>query len=188
MSELGESSGIFLEDSSELVESTAHTPLGTQETKVGTKPKAKRKSKTISNQVKVSIPKAIKGDGEFVLVEVEDPQMNLGGDTGVVGRFKTEKDTIVLDLKGSVYKGTMVPCHSMMVVSIGADTAKAECILNHYVPAQRTGNIFENETMVSGSLEFDANEIDIDADVNIDTNTTSKTQENIVKGEKVQNE
>jgi len=157
-----------VEDSQASQTSQTETPgvsqsQGSQKTSSQKEPS---KRKAISTEVTLQIPKNVKMDKGFVLVEVSDPSMNLGGDTGVVGRLKSTKDTIVLDLKGSVYEGRIIPCNSMMVVSIGADTAKCEAVVGRYVPAKGIGNIFDAEVM-TGSMAFDANEVDIDADVNV---------------------
>lgn len=91
-----------------------------------------------------------------VLLECEGDALDLSGDVGAVGRLsvlENHEDDFLLDLKGMVYKGTIVPSNTFFVVNIGALEAKVEAIMNDFVQLQPNANIFESETMVEGTLE-----------------------------------
>lgn len=99
-----------------------------------------------------------------VLLECEGDALDVSGDIGVVGRLgvsSNHDNDFLLDLKGVIYKGTIVPSNTFFVVNIGQTEAKVEAIMNDFVQLQPSANIFETETMVEGTLEgfgFDSDE------------------------------
>ncbi|KAL8148496.1 hypothetical protein AgCh_005749 [Apium graveolens] len=59
------------------------------------------------------------------LVECEDESIDLSGDVGAVGRVViTDNQDMLLDLKGTIYKTTIVPSRTFCVVSFGQSEAK----------------------------------------------------------------
>eukprot|EP00250_Pteridium_aquilinum_P035767 c9911_g1_i1 orf=161-1048(+) len=99
-----------------------------------------------------------------VLLECEGDALDVSGDVGAVGRLSvsaSHDDDFLLDLKGVIYKGTIVPSNTFFVVNIGQSEAKVEAIMNDFVQLQPSANVFEAETMVEGTLEgfgFDSDE------------------------------
>ncbi|KAG6513059.1 hypothetical protein ZIOFF_023366 [Zingiber officinale] len=100
------------------------------------------------------------------LVECDGDSIDLRGDVGAVGRIvisngPTGNNELLLDLKGTVYKTTIVPSRTFCVVSIGQSEAKIEAIMNDFIQLEPKSNVFEAETMVEGTLDdfsFDSEE------------------------------
>ncbi|KAI5071395.1 hypothetical protein GOP47_0013646 [Adiantum capillus-veneris] len=98
-----------------------------------------------------------------VLLECEGDDLDVSGDVGAVGRINVSANDndFLLDLKGILYKATIIPSNTFLVVNVGQSEAKVEAIMNDFVQLQPSGNIFETETMVEGTLEgfgFDSDE------------------------------
>lgn len=92
------------------------------------------------------------------LLECEGEALDLSGDVGAVGRLvvsKTPTDDceILLDLKGTIYKTTIVPSHTFCIVNFGQSEAKIEAIMDDFVQLQPHSNVYETETMVEGTLD-----------------------------------
>nr|XP_011470157.1 PREDICTED: DNA-binding protein BIN4 [Fragaria vesca subsp. vesca]XP_011470158.1 PREDICTED: DNA-binding protein BIN4 [Fragaria vesca subsp. vesca]XP_011470160.1 PREDICTED: DNA-binding protein BIN4 [Fragaria vesca subsp. vesca]XP_011470161.1 PREDICTED: DNA-binding protein BIN4 [Fragaria vesca subsp. vesca] len=90
------------------------------------------------------------------LVECEKDSIDLSGDMGAVGRVivsesRSGHSEMCLDLKGTVYKTTIVPSRTFCVVSFGPSEAKIEAIMNDFI--QLKPETYEAETMVEGTLE-----------------------------------
>ncbi|KAF8008275.1 hypothetical protein BT93_K2065 [Corymbia citriodora subsp. variegata] len=102
----------------------------------------------------------------LALVECEGDSIDLSGDMGSVGRVviadtPSGNQDMFLDLKGTIYKTTIVPCRTFCVVSFGQSEAKIEAIMNDFVQLSAQSNISEAETMVEGTLDgfsFDSDE------------------------------
>ncbi|KAK3404139.1 LOW QUALITY PROTEIN: hypothetical protein EUGRSUZ_K00479 [Eucalyptus grandis] len=102
----------------------------------------------------------------IALVECEGDSIDLSGDMGSVGRVvisdtPSGNQDMFLDLKGTIYKTTIVPCRTFCVVSFGQSEAKIEAIMNDFVQLSAQSNISEAETMVEGTLDgfsFDSDE------------------------------
>ncbi|KAH7315735.1 hypothetical protein KP509_21G063000 [Ceratopteris richardii] len=91
-----------------------------------------------------------------VLLECEGDALDVSGDVGAVGRISlsaNHENDFLLDLKGVIYKATIVPSNTFLVVNVGQSEAKVEAIMNDFVQLQPCANIFETETMVEGTLE-----------------------------------
>nr|KJB24061.1 hypothetical protein B456_004G126300 [Gossypium raimondii] len=92
------------------------------------------------------------------LVECEGDSIDLSGDMGAVGRIvvsgsASENHEMFLDLKGTIYKTTIVPCRTFCIVSFGQTEAKIEAIMNDFIQLKPQSNVYEAETMVEGTLE-----------------------------------
>ncbi|XP_060963530.1 DNA-binding protein BIN4-like isoform X1 [Cannabis sativa] len=100
------------------------------------------------------------------LVECEGDSIDLAGDIGAVGRVvisdaASGDPEMYLDLKGTIYKTTIVPSRTFCVVSFGQSEAKIEAIMNDFIQLKPQSNVFESETMVEGTLDgfsFDSDE------------------------------
>ncbi|XP_047976090.1 DNA-binding protein BIN4 [Salvia hispanica] len=100
------------------------------------------------------------------LVECDGDSIDLSGDVGSVGRViiaddSSKKHEMLLDLKGTIYKTTIVPSRTFCVVSFGQSEAKIEAIMNDYIQLKPQSNVYESETMVEGTLDgfsFDSDE------------------------------
>ncbi|KAL6888659.1 hypothetical protein ACP4OV_009685 [Aristida adscensionis] len=100
------------------------------------------------------------------LIECDGDSIDLSGDVGAVGRIvvsnsPTGNQDLLLDLKGTVYKTTIVPSRTFCVVSVGQSEAKIEAIMNDFIQLEPQSNLFEAETMMEGTLDgftFDSDE------------------------------
>ena len=103
-----------------------------------------------------------------MLVEADDPSLDLSGDFGCIGRFgvnsrrgaaasadsaadgaeSAEGGSVKLDLKGRVYDGNIVPCNTLCLVSVDGSRAQVEAVFSDFVQLgapRRT--IFDMETV-----------------------------------------
>ncbi|KAG8058100.1 hypothetical protein GUJ93_ZPchr0002g26701 [Zizania palustris] len=100
------------------------------------------------------------------LIECDGDSIDLSGDIGAVGRIvisngPTGNQDLLLDLKGTIYKSTIVPSRTFCVVSVGQTEAKIESIMNDFIQLEPQSNLFEAETMMEGTLDgftFDSDE------------------------------
>ncbi|XP_062218193.1 DNA-binding protein BIN4 [Phragmites australis] len=100
------------------------------------------------------------------LIECDGDSIDLSGDIGAVGRIvvsngPTGNQDLLLDLKGTIYKTTIVPSRTFCVVSVGQSEAKIEAIMNDFIQLEQQSNLFESETMMEGTLDgftFDSDE------------------------------
>ncbi|RLN08925.1 DNA-binding protein BIN4 isoform X1 [Panicum miliaceum] len=100
------------------------------------------------------------------LIECDGDSIDLSGDIGAVGRIvvsngPTGSQDLLLDLKGTIYKATIVPSRTFCVVSVGQSEAKIEAIMNDFIQLEPQSNLFEAETMMEGTLDgftFDSDE------------------------------
>ncbi|KAG2239410.1 hypothetical protein Bca4012_079312 [Brassica carinata] len=90
-----------------------------------------------------------------VLVECEGDSIDLSGDMGAVGRVVVSDTTedVYLDLKGTIYKSTIVPSRTFCIVNVGQSEAKIEAIMNDFIQLTPQSNVYEAETMMEGTLE-----------------------------------
>ncbi|GLU21364.1 hypothetical protein SLE2022_375090 [Rubroshorea leprosula] len=92
------------------------------------------------------------------LVECEGDSVDLSGDVGAVGRVvipdpSSENREMFFDLKGTIYKTTIVPSRTFCIVSFGQSEAKIEAIMNDFIQLKPQSNVYEAETMVEGTLD-----------------------------------
>ncbi|KAL2638687.1 hypothetical protein AAZV13_06G127400 [Glycine max] len=100
------------------------------------------------------------------LIECQGDSIDLSGDMGAVGRIiisdsPSGDQEMCLDLKGTIYKTSIVPCRTFCVVSFGQSEAKVEAIMNDFIQLKPQSNLYEAETMVEGTLDgffFDSDE------------------------------
>ncbi|KAG2648511.1 hypothetical protein PVAP13_1NG025000 [Panicum virgatum] len=96
--------------------------------------------------------------GNLALIECDGDSIDLSGDIGAVGRIvvsngPTGSQDLLLDLKGMIYKTTIVPSRTFCVVSVGQSEAKIEAIMNDFIQLEPQSNLFEAETMMEGTLD-----------------------------------
>ncbi|XP_019437290.1 PREDICTED: DNA-binding protein BIN4 isoform X2 [Lupinus angustifolius] len=100
------------------------------------------------------------------LIECEGDSIDLSGDMGAVGRIVVSDSPsgdqeMYIDLKGTIYKTSIVPCRTFCVVSFGQSEAKIEAVMNDFIQLKPQSNVYEAETMVEGTwdgLSFDSDE------------------------------
>nr|XP_043632433.1 DNA-binding protein BIN4 isoform X2 [Erigeron canadensis] len=122
-----------------------------------------------------------------VLVECEGESIDLSGDLGTVGRVVMSdslsgNQDMLLDLKGTIYKTTIIPSTTFCVVNFGQSEAKIEAIMNDFLQLKPQSNVYEAETMVEGTLEgfsFDSeDEGDKQNNVQVDENDGAEPHTN----------
>ncbi|KAF7088708.1 hypothetical protein CFC21_091784 [Triticum aestivum] len=120
----------------------------------------KMQDKLADNSVSQRLPLTIadKVQRSKALVECDGDSIDLSGDIGAVGRIvisngPTGNHDLLLDLKGTVYKSTIVPSRTFCVVSVGQTEAKIEAIMNDFIQLEPHSNLFESETMMEGTLD-----------------------------------
>lgn len=106
-----------------------------------------------------------------VLVECEGDSIDLSGDMGAVGRVVVSDTTedVYLDLKGTIYKSTIVPSRTFCIVNVGQSEAKIEAIMNDFIQLTPQSNVYEAETMMEGTLEGFSFESDDESNKNSKT-------------------
>ncbi|WCJ27554.1 double-stranded DNA binding [Euphorbia peplus] len=92
------------------------------------------------------------------LVECDGESIDLSGDVGAVGRVvipnaSSGNHEMFFDLKGTIYRTTIIPSRTFCVVSFGQSEAKIEAIMNDFIQLKAHSNVYEAETMVEGTLE-----------------------------------
>ncbi|CAL0327534.1 unnamed protein product [Lupinus luteus] len=100
------------------------------------------------------------------LIECEGDSIDLSGDMGAVGRIVVSDSPsgdkeMYIDLKGTIYKTSIVPCRTFCIVSFGQSEAKIEAVMNDFIQLKPQSNVYEAETMVEGTwdgLSFDSDE------------------------------
>ncbi|KAH0690043.1 hypothetical protein KY289_017401 [Solanum tuberosum] len=100
------------------------------------------------------------------LVECEGDSVDLSGDVGAVGRIivsdgPSGNHEMLLDLKGTIYKTTILPSRTFCVVSFGPSEAKVEAIMSDFIQLKSQSNVYDAETMIEGTLDgftFDSDE------------------------------
>ncbi|XP_057951388.1 DNA-binding protein BIN4 isoform X8 [Malania oleifera] len=103
------------------------------------------------------------------LTECEGESIDLSGDMGAVGRIvisdgPSKNHEMFLDLKGTIYKTTIVPSRAFCVVSFGQSEAKIEAIMSDFIQLKPQSNVYEAETMVEGTLEGFSFDLDDEVD------------------------
>lgn len=116
------------------------------------------------------------------LVECEGESIDLSGDVGAVGRVVISDNPsgnhdMFLDLKGTIYKTTIVPSRTFCVVSFGQSEAKIEAIMNDFIQLKPQSNVYDAETMVEGTLDGFSFDSEDESD-NLPKATTNQNDQN----------
>jgi len=142
------------------------------------KPSSGPKSKELLSTMPLLLPKSALRSVQTLVLQTEDGGVDISGDVGAIGRLKLPKQEsggaaphIVVDLKGSVYRGQFLPSQSFLVVTASSDSARIEAVVDDVVHLQYTGDALQTEQTVSGSLD-ESSFVDLDADVNQETSSS----------------
>lgn len=139
-------------------------------------PKAKRKRVTGVPSV---VPLCLPGKGKLkmtnLLLQLEDEDLDLSGDTGAVGRFSASKKKVELDLKGVTYAGSVLKCHTLCTVVVNQHDGKAEIkeVFGNFVHLSQTADVRDKEVMAGGSFD-DFEDFGISGDESVDENSRAK--------------
>uniref|UniRef100_A0A0E0JVH4 DNA-binding protein BIN4 n=1 Tax=Oryza punctata TaxID=4537 RepID=A0A0E0JVH4_ORYPU len=110
---------------------------------------------SVSQRLPLIIPDKVQRSK--ALIECDGDSIDLSGDVGAVGRIVISNSPngnqdLLLDLKGTIYKSTIVPSRTFCVI---------ESIMNDFIQLEPQSNLFEAETMMEGTLDgftFDSDE------------------------------
>lgn len=156
--------------------STEELPVPTEDNSS----KIKRRKKEALSSVPLVFGKgATRKRNRNLVVEVPgvEGRLRFGGDVGVIGRVKTTAEgEVVLDVKGSVFKGRILQSvGTLMVATIGSDKARIDAVSDEFLSVEYAANIFDAEKMTRSGVQADGKmeqgdsgdeDYDIDADVN----------------------
>ncbi|KAJ4816111.1 double-stranded DNA binding protein [Rhynchospora pubera] len=143
--------------------------------------KEKTEGSSVSQRLPLVFPEKVQRTK--ALVECDGDSIDLSGDVGAVGRLVISdgpngRDDLLLDLKGTLYKSTIVPSRTFCIVSVGQTEAKIEAIMNDFIQLEPQSNLFEAETMVEGTLEGFLFDSDEEADKATEANRKEKNNGN----------
>lgn len=127
-------------------------------------PEKQREPNLSSSRLPLVLPEKVQRTK--ALVECDGDTIDLSGDVGAVGRIivsdgPSGDHEMLLDLKGTIYKTTILPSRTFCVVSFGPSEAKVEAVMNDFIQLKPQSNVFDAETMVEGTLDgftFDSDE------------------------------
>ena len=113
----------------------------TVEKKTEKKPAAAKKKKKglPSAAVPVMLGSGAAKEGHNTLL-VEVDAVNLGNDTGAIGRLNIKDEKLRLDIKGYEHDASIVPCRSLFVVSVNSEEAKIESVISEYAKISSTSD------------------------------------------------
>jgi len=134
----------------------------------------KRKSAPSSRLPLVLAPKVRR---DMILVEADDPSIDLSGDFGCIGRMHLRKAgkaaaarssseeptgvaevtrTVMVDLKGKLYDGDILPCNSVCLLAIDGSKARVDAVFSDFVKLDAPrDSIFDNEAVQEGEFGTD---------------------------------
>jgi hypothetical protein len=113
------------------------------------------------------------------LVECEGDMIDLSGDVGAVGRVViSDNNDMMLDLKGTIYRTTILPSRTFCVVNFAQSEAKIEAIMNDFIQLKAESNVYDAETMVEGTLEGFSFDSEDEADRLPNKSNTNQTEQN----------
>merc|ERR1719336_3384814 len=81
-----------------------------------------------------------------LILEVEDKNLNVEGDTGVIGRLRATQSKVTIDMASQIWAGPLVETNSIMLVSLEPKQAQIEGILSGVVRCKKLHNIYDFET------------------------------------------
>jgi len=156
------------EDSGEAVQEAAADPASSKKPKAASMEQAgkgKQPKGPPATQLPLLLAPKVKQD--LLLLEAVDPELDLSGDFGCIGRLHVNsggksagpssegRGAVTLDLKGKIYEGDLVPSNgTLCVMSIDGSSAKIESAFTEYVQlsAPRV-SIFDMEQVNVGEMD-----------------------------------
>ena len=139
---------------------------------MASEPKAKRK-KVVG--VPSVVPLTLLGKSKLktsnLLLQLEDPEFDLSGDTGAVGRYSASRKKVELDMKGVTYAGSMVKCHTLCTVLVTDGKAEIKEVFGNFVHLTKTSDVRDKEEIDGDFDNFDDFEISGDESVDEGGNT-----------------
>jgi hypothetical protein len=106
-----------------------------------------------------------------LLLQLEDPEFDLSGDTGAVGRYSASRKKVELDMKGVTYAGSMVKCHTLCTVLVTDGKAEIKEVFGNFVHLTKTSDVRDKEEIDGDFDNFDDFEISGDESVDEGGNT-----------------
>jgi hypothetical protein len=108
-------------------------------------------SKELPSRLPLILGPQLKQD--VCLVQFKSSEIDLSGDSGVVGRMSFhEPSKVCVDLKGLVYRGEVAPTNtSFLVVNMGPTEAKVESVIHNHLQLHYFGNVLHMESRLDDS-------------------------------------
>ena len=124
--------------------------------------KKKTKTKGVPNLVPLSLPPKGKIKTSNLLLQLEDEELDLSGDSGAVGRYNAEKSRVDLDLKGVTYSGKCLKSHTLCTVVVSGGEATIQEVFGNFVHLRQTADVRDKEELSGDFDDFD--DFDISGD------------------------
>lgn len=135
---------------------------------------AKRKKVAgVPSVVPLSLPGKSKLKTGNLLLQLEDPDFDLSGDTGAVGRYNASRKKVELDMKGVTYAGSMVKCHTLCTVLVTDGKAEVKEVFGNFVHLAKTADVRDKEEMEGADFD-DFDDFEISGDESVDEAGSTK--------------
>ena len=88
-----------------------------------------------------------------MLLQIDNPELDLSGDTGAVGRFNAKRRSVHLDLKGVTYGGSLVKSHTLCTVVVNDGKAEVKEAFNSFVHLAKTADYSDKEEIEGADFD-----------------------------------
>ena len=119
----------------------------------GTTKVRKKKLTGVPSTVQLSVPGKGKVKTTNMLLQIDNPELDLSGDTGAVGRFNAKRRSVHLDLKGVTYGGALVKSHTLCTVVVNDGKAEVKEAFNSFVHLAKTADYSDKEEIEGADFD-----------------------------------
>ena len=119
----------------------------------GTTKVRKKKLTGVPSKVQLSVPGKGKVKTTNMLLQIDNPELDLSGDTGAVGRFNAKRRSVHLDLKGVTYGGSLVKSHTLCTVVVNDGKAEVKEAFNSFVHLAKTADYSDKEEIEGADFD-----------------------------------
>ena len=113
----------------------------------------KKKLTGVPSKVQLSVPGKGKVKTTNMLLQIDNPELDLSGDTGAVGRFNAKRRSVHLDLKGVTYGGSLVKSHTLCTVVVNDGKAEVKEAFNSFVHLAKTADYSDKEEIEGADFD-----------------------------------
>ena len=113
----------------------------------------KKKLTGVPSTVQLSVPGKGKVKTTNMLLQIDNPELDLSGDTGAVGRFNAKRRSVHLDLKGVTYGGSLVKSHTLCTVVVNDGKAEVKEAFNSFVHLAKTADYSDKEEIEGADFD-----------------------------------
>ena len=119
----------------------------------GTTKVRKKKLTGVPSTVQLSVPGKGKVKTTNMLLQIDNPELDLSGDTGAVGRFNAKRRSVHLDLKGVTYGGALVKSHTLCTVVVNDGKAEVKEAFSSFVHLAKTADYSDKEEIEGADFD-----------------------------------